>query len=319
MNLEEARLKWIEERPLYEEFVKYLCAKLEAELKKIGIWKRIDGRHKEVDSLIKKMIAKKKEYEQVFDKAGVRVILRFHSELKEICAILETALHPVKHEDKTAELGTNKFGYQAIHYEVTLLEGDPEIERYRGMVAEVQVKSLSQNLWSEMSHELTYKVNLDIPNPLTRRMVCLNAIIEVADMEFTRINDDIQHLPGAEIYQILGALERQFFKLAAVEYNKDLSLDVIEALLPLYGPEPTEKQAERFKDFYEQKTEKLDFIFRENEQHKDRFVFLYQPESLMIFDLLNTDKFSLEETWANHFPIEELSKMATLWGVSLPS
>jgi ppGpp synthetase/RelA/SpoT-type nucleotidyltranferase len=318
MNLEEARLKWIEERPLYKEFIGYLQAKIDTEVKKLGIWRRIDGRPKEVDSLIKKMIAKKKEYHQVFDKAGVRVVLRFHSELEDVCAILETVLHREKREDKIALLGASQFGYQAIHYEVTLKEDDPEIERYKGIIAEIQVKSLSQNLWSEMAHELTYKASQNIPSPYQRRINCLNALIEVADMEFTRINNDIQHLPGAEISQILAALEREFFKLAAVEYNKDLSLDVIEALMPLYGTEPTETQAEHFKAFYEDKIKKLDFIFREHAEDKDRFVFLYQPESIMIFDLLDKDKYTLAETWTNYFPIEELSKMATIWGDPLP-
>lgn len=318
MTLEEARLKWIEEFPLYKEFIEYLRAKIDTELKKTGLWRRMDGRPKEVDSLIKKMIAKKKEYHEVFDKAGLRVIVRFHSELGEVCAIVETALHKIKREDTTERYGTSGFGYQAIHYEVRLLDGDPEIEKYGSMIAEIQVKSLSQNLWAEMAHELTYKPGLNIPSSIERRVNCLNALIEVADMEFTRINDDIQHLPGAEIYQILAALERQFFKLAAVEYNKDLSLDVIEALMPLYGSESTEVQAEHFKDFYEQQNKKLDFIFREHERDKDYFVFLFQPESIMIFDLLNKDKFVLEEVWANHFPPDELGKMATLWGDPLP-
>jgi ppGpp synthetase/RelA/SpoT-type nucleotidyltranferase len=318
MDLAAARLKWIEERPLYDEFVKYLKMKLDEELKRIGIWRRVDGRPKEIDSLIKKMIVKNKGYEQVFDKAGVRIILRFSSELEEVCVILETVLQVIKREDTAKRYKANEFGYQAVHYEVKLLEEDLEVEKYKGMIAEVQVKSLSQNLWSEMAHELTYKASQDIPPSISRPIYCLNALIEVADMEFTRINDDIQHLAGAEIYGILANLERQFFKLAAVEYNKELSLDVIEALMPLYGSVSTEKQAEHFKDFYEQKTKKLNVIFREHEEDESRPAFLFQPESIMIFDLLEKDIHTLAETWANHFPIEELSKMATMWGKPLP-
>jgi ppGpp synthetase/RelA/SpoT-type nucleotidyltranferase len=317
MTLEEARLKWIEERPLYGEFVTHLKTKLDAGLKSIGMWRRVDGRPKEVDSLIKKMIVKQKQYDQVFDKAGVKIILRFHNEMEDACTVVETVLHKIKREDKILLLGTDRFGYQAIHYEVKLLEDDPEVGKFRGMIAEVQVKSLSQNLWSEMAHELTYKASQDIPPTISRRIYCLNALIEVADMEFTRINDDIQHLPGAEIYGILAALERQFFKLAAAEYNKELSLGVIEALMPLYGPMPTEEQAEHFKDFYEQKAKKLNFIYREHQGDRDHSVFLFQPESIMIFDLLERDKYTLTEAWSHHFPIEELSKMATMWGSPL--
>src|ERR1041384_97601 len=160
MNLEEARQTWIEDRPLYAEFISYLKAKIEAEVKKLGMWRRIDGRTKEVDSLIKKLIVKKKEYHEIYDKAGVRVIVRFHSELEDVCAILATVFHPIKRENTSERYGTSGFGYQAIHYEVKLKEDDAEIERYRGIIAEIQVKSLSQNLWAEMAHELDYKTDL---------------------------------------------------------------------------------------------------------------------------------------------------------------
>ena len=57
-RLEEAREKWIAERPAYEAFGLFLTDRIRGIVAEIGIYADIYCRAKEVDSLIKKLIKK---------------------------------------------------------------------------------------------------------------------------------------------------------------------------------------------------------------------------------------------------------------------
>jgi ppGpp synthetase/RelA/SpoT-type nucleotidyltranferase len=317
MELEEIRRKWIDERPAYQAFVDYLKGLLEARLKEVGLWRRVSGRAKEIDSLVKKIISKKKSYDQLTDKAGVRVVVRFHDEISLVAEIIHEAFDVNKTEDKTKLLGTDKLGYQGTHFDVQLKLSDKGSQEFGGKIAEIQVRSLSQDLWSEMAHELNYKTGLEVPSSLERRLFCLNALVEVADMEFTRIYHDIGRLPGAEANRILRALERQFFKLAAVDYDKELSLALIRRLAPLYSTSELENPEIHFEEFFLAVDSKLLFLFERYSNTVNRPVFLSQPEILMILDLLEKDQFALVETWSESLPTDELERVALFWGKSL--
>ncbi len=73
--------------------------------------------------------------------------------------------------------------------------------------------------------------------------------------------------------------------------------------------------------------EHLDLFFSEHEQNlldvyekaediPDRSAFLFQPEALMIYDLLETDHLAVREAWSGHFPDGELERMANTFGIS---
>jgi hypothetical protein len=47
-----------------------------------------------------------------------------------------------------------------------------------------------------------------------------------------------------------------------------------------------------------------------------RSAFLFQPEALMIYDLLKTDHLAVRDAWSGHFPDRELVRMANAFGVS---
>ena len=115
----------------------------------------------------------------------------------------------------------------------------------------------------------------------------------------------------------MSLLEKQFYKFVAVRYDKELSLEVIRVLTSLYEPDVLEKQKRHFEEFCTRKNSKLLFIFREYFGVKDHYLFMFQPEILMIFDRLEADKFTLAEEWSQHFPIDELQKIAVAWGTPI--
>jgi hypothetical protein len=48
----------------------------------------------------------------------------------------------------------------------------------------------------------------------------------------------------------------------------------------------------------------------------DRSAFLFQPEALMIFDLLKKEPLSVRESWVEHYPPKELERIALAFGVT---
>ena len=317
-DLESIREAWLRDCPGYEKLVEYLKGKIARLLTEAGVWCRVTGRAKDLDSLLKKCLRKPSlNYELIPDRAGIRIVTRFIENLPTVCALIEGSLEVKKKEDFTASLGEERFGYQGIHLDVVLRGDDPQAESLGARVAEIQVRTLPQDLWCEMAHELNYKPEFHVPNALNRRVNCLSALIETCDREFSYINKEIMELPDAQPLMVLAALEKQFYRVSAKHYDRELSVDVLRTLLPLYtkdinwfGP--------HFEDFYNRRQEKIVRIHLLYAATPSRSIFLYQPEALMIFDLLEGDPFSLKEAWTKQFPERELERLAVAWGSPVP-
>jgi putative GTP pyrophosphokinase len=97
----------------------------------------------------------------------------------------------LEQSDKGRELiEKERFGYQSIHYLVRIKPDRArlaEYERYRGAVAEIQVRTILQHAWAEIEHDIQYKSTTAIPEEIRRRFMALAGMLEVADREFEAI------------------------------------------------------------------------------------------------------------------------------------
>lgn len=317
-DLEEVRKTWVRERPVYERFVEHVVEILRGEFREPTT--EIYGRAKEIDSVLKKLIRKPgKTYESMTDKAGIRVIVKYSDGVDKVGSFIERRFKEHKKDDKRESLKLDQVGYQGIHYDIKLNDDEAAGTEFNGIWAEIQVRTLAQHLWSDMSHELGYKPELNVPDAMQRRLFRLSALVELADDEFLRLRDAEQAMPGFNTYKILGLLEAQFYKFAATGYDKVLSVTTIDAFDHLYGEGGLARHKEEFEAFCQQKAEKLSYIFDANREVTARPVFLFQPESLMIFQLLDQDKFKLRQEWVKHFPPRELEQLAIKWGTPYAS
>ena len=312
-DLREAGKQWIEEKPLYEKFVRFLKEDIEGKLKRCGIYADVQGRSKGVDSLLKKLLLRDETYEGLSDKAGLRIVVRFRSEIPEVEKVISDNYGILKREDKTAELEVDRFGYQGLHLDIKLASTSEMAETFGTLKAEVQVRTKSQHLWSELDHELAYKTNIALPDDIRRRLFILVALLEMADREFESVNRDIGQLPNASALRLLLVLEAQFYKVNPTSYSKELSVEVIKALSPLYSTNEGLFKT-HFEDFYTKKAKELEVVFREAQ---GRSLFLSQPEVLMVFDLLDRDPYRLADEWGKYFPLSELEELARIWGKPL--
>lgn len=314
IDLELARRRWLDERATYEAFGRLIAVRMGDAAKERGIWCDSTSRAKEPHSLIKKLLKGKYTYETLPDKVGARCVVRY---LTELDRLVELALSLFKCHDidkKIERLGAEQLGYASTHIEVRLKDDDPEVVHYGSYCAELQIKTLGQHLWSEMSHDSVYK-NDDmlsvLPVAFRRRVNLMAGLIEVADQEFDRLNDALPSSPSNHIYK---AIERHYFKLTTKRPDIELSLEIIDLLLPLYGEEPP-KIAQTLDSFFQTHEETLQLVYSESESVRSSAL-LYQPEVLMILERLEADQLSTRKAWSSRFPEEELERVANLLGIS---
>jgi hypothetical protein len=111
------------------------------------------------------------------------------------------------------------------------------------------------------------------------------------------------------------ALESYYYRLTSQRPDTDLSLMVINALLPLYGDNATQA-VESVSAFFNTHKEELTHAYAEADEAKSS-AFFYQPEALMILERLESDELEVRRLWNQHFPEAELERVANALGMSL--
>jgi ppGpp synthetase/RelA/SpoT-type nucleotidyltranferase len=291
-------------------------------MRELGIYAEISARAKDVPSLVKKLIVKKHlTYETLPDKAGVRVIVRYRSEVPVAQAAIQAAFSFAAADNKAEQLESNKVGYQSIHIDrLSFKPEDAYHDDYPGDVffAELQLRTQSQHLWSEFTHDTVYKNDatlLKMPDDLLRRVNLMAGLIEVADREFDRMSLE---MPNDQAVTLLRELEGLYYRLSARRPNVDLSLEVIRLLLPLYGREDEHQiMRQHITKTFDQSRSMLQQVYSTLEDDEDVSAFLFQPEALMIYDRLIADRDRTLSTWNQNFPPEELERVAAAFGMAL--
>lgn len=322
MNIEEARADWIRVRGEYRSFAELLKGRLSLVAMDLGIYAEITAREKETHSLVKKLIRKPRlTYETLPDKVGARIVVRYRSELAPIEDRVQERFVFVRVDDKATALGVDKVGYLSIHVDgLALKESDPESGRFpaKNFFGELQIRTFGQHLWSEISHDTFYKnddlVN-KLPEDLQRRVHLTAGLVEVADREFDRMNEEARPSPAVEIFS---GLEKLYYSVASKRPDVELSLDVIELILPLYGQASAQ---EILKDHliptFERDRQQLATIYSDPDYDFDgASAFFFQPEALLIYERLHFDRAQLLAKWNERFPEGELLRVAANFGFS---
>jgi ppGpp synthetase/RelA/SpoT-type nucleotidyltranferase len=318
-DLEEVRKRWVLERGEYEQFGKELVDRLTARLRLEGLWFQSSSRAKETDSLIRKLIAKPRHsYESLGDKCGARIIVRYKSEIHAVLMAAKEIFECGETEDKVDTLPPDKVGYLSTHVDLRLYGSDAKAAQFppARFSAELQVRTLAQHLWSEMSHDTVYKNDetlIRLSNEFKRRVFVLAGTIELADNEFTRLGGDMPQTPEVEV---LKALQKHFYKLTARPADVELSLCSISWLYPLYKIRP-QQIAAHLDDVWPRYSNMLQDAYDKAETDPvGRGAFFYQPEALMVYDLLQTKEWAIRAAWAEHYPEKELERLADVIGIS---
>lgn len=196
-------------RPLYEEYAAVIRNILFEAFNALAIKiHSIEARAKAIDSFGDKAATPapddpSKPYypnplSDITDLTGIRVIVFFPRTLDVVDDIIKMQFDVLERSDKIQSLiKEDKFGYGSIHCLVRLNDNRTsllEYTRFKGLVAEIQIRTILQHGWAEIEHDIQYKAVETIPNTIRRRFMALAGLLEIADREFQAIQDEDERL-----------------------------------------------------------------------------------------------------------------------------
>ncbi|MHB1065215.1 MAG: DUF429 domain-containing protein [Georgenia sp.] len=133
---------------------------------------------------------------EITDQVGVRVVTYVLEDVQAVVELLADQLNLLADRDmglETARAG--RFGYASRHVLVTLADAGPAVAELVGRTASVQIRTVLQHAWAEFEHDIRYKGTVpdaDAPD-LDRRFALAAGLIELADREFSAIQDRMQN------------------------------------------------------------------------------------------------------------------------------
>jgi putative GTP pyrophosphokinase len=185
---------------VYENLAKLVDSLVRKILDNEGInYPSITNRAKEIDRYREK--ASKVKYtdprSEIMDMAGIRIITYLDSDAKKVERIIKSNFEviPEFSQDKSDELGPDRFGYNSIHCVCTLGKERATLSEYRkyaNLRFEIQIRTILQHAWAAFEHDRGYKKFRDVlPIGIRRRLAMVAGNLELLDWTFESISKEI--------------------------------------------------------------------------------------------------------------------------------
>lgn len=187
--------------PLYEGYTEKLRELIEALIKESQLSVHlVRPRTKDIVKLAEKVTREGKDYKnltQVTDLSGIRIICLYSDTVDKVAELIKrnfVVIEPLS-IDKRQALDPDRFGYISLHYVVKLTDDRanlPEYQKFKDLLAEIQIRSILQHAWAEIEHDLGYKIPYELPREFRRGFSRVAGLLELADKEFVDIKYDIE-------------------------------------------------------------------------------------------------------------------------------
>jgi putative GTP pyrophosphokinase len=125
----------------------------------------------------------------ITDLIGVRIVCPFIEDLALVEGEIKKQYEVIEVDRKGSNHTFREFGYQSTHL---LIKIPRDILAKRGPVdcevAEIQIRTILQDAWAEVEHELVYKAEFTpFDDPMKRKLAAVNASLFLADIIFQEI------------------------------------------------------------------------------------------------------------------------------------
>jgi len=175
-----------------------------------------------------------------------------------------------------------------------------------GIYCEVQIRTLLQHAYSELTHDTIYKPKT-VAEPRTHRLVARSmALIETTDVIFSEVST----LVGVEKNRneiVINSIEREYSN--KIKFEKEDKM--CNLILDFYRDNiPT------FNQIYDFINEKPYIIVKINERSESKLLFR-QPVILLLYYIIDRNQYLCLKKWP--FTVEEIEPIYTDLGISIPN
>lgn len=197
---EELESEYDRTAPVYEKILADLSELIRKEIRQRKINVTVHHRVKSFSSwyakLLREAASKKSEdFVSITDVMGIRIICPFMEEIHLVSSLLQAVFNVEEIDVKGEDYPYQYFGYESVHFLICIPdEYSRGIDLTYGMefpsICEVQVRTILQEAWAEVEHELVYKSDFTpLDEPLKRKLAALNANLTLSDIMFQEIRD----------------------------------------------------------------------------------------------------------------------------------
>lgn len=201
MNKEIDLNTWIDDSlPKFELLGKHIAFIIETLLQQNKIeYLSVSYRTKKKEGIVEKIARKnyRKPMEELTDISGVRIILYLESDISKVSEIIKSTFNIDEKNSMSNEnrLSSDKIGYRSVHYVCDIGEnriGLKEYEYISGLNCEIQVRTMLQHAWAELTHDRNYKIGTNLPLQIQRKINLFSGMLEIADEGFSEIVNSIE-------------------------------------------------------------------------------------------------------------------------------
>ena len=135
------------------------------------------------------------------DMMGIRIVCAFLEDISNVENQIKNKYDVKEIEHKGSLQNVREFGYESTHILISIPDNclnfdgikDENIKSLplpENLVCEIQIRTILQDAWAEVEHELIYKTEFTpFDAPLRRKMASVNASLNLADIIFQEIRD----------------------------------------------------------------------------------------------------------------------------------
>lgn len=325
MNELEFLQHWHEEKPMYKAWgdlvVSDLCQRLVSVGRELDVHLKqpAKARVKSDDSLIDKAFYRPNKnyenpYEDIEDKVGCRFVVLLVEHINELSDIIKSSdrweYKECRHFNEERKKDPLLFTYQSVHYVVRAKTDEQAngLTVKAGTPCEIQVRTLLQHAYAELTHDAVYKAKTVVEPEVHRTVAKSMALIETTDDFFSDVNNKLNRSASDELsfQQGLDTLYTELIGIAPRPAQKS-SIVVLDEFDNLVNEDlivTIQKLAER-----------RTFIIDSIKAGVNNFPFYSQSVSIFTFWLALKRRNRLLEDW----PLERkiLERVASDAGVSI--
>ncbi len=188
----------------YDKLLHELHRRVRSALRACGLTSTLKYRVKSFESYYAKLLRLLRgpdhaaEVVCVTDVIAMRIVCPFLEDVALAERCLRSQFHVSEVDHKGAEFSVREFGYESVHCLIQVPEDLLESFHLGGpFECEVQIRTILQDAWAEVEHELVYKADFTpFDEAVQRKLAALNANLSLSDITFQEIRDYQRRLHG---------------------------------------------------------------------------------------------------------------------------